>query len=202
MNGEKDLIKQRKVIVGLGNPGEEYENTRHNTGFMYIDFLLEKDLKGDGFQAKKLKHSVVYSIREDLLLVKPQTFMNKSGIAVREVVKWLDVDIEKELILVHDDLDIPFGKYKFQFAKSPKDHKGVKSVEDHLGTTRFYRLRIGVDNRQGKIINTSTRSVRLISPSKTVRSGEKYVLERFKKEELIEIKGVFGEISIESLLSG
>lgn len=177
MNNKKSNPKQRKVIVGLGNPGDEYKDTRHNTGFMYLNYLLEEDLKEDGFQGKKLKHAVVYTVEDDLILVKPQTFMNDSGLAVKEVVKWLDVDIEKELILVHDDLDIPLGKYKFQFAKSPRDHKGVKSVEDHLGTTHFYRLRIGVDNRGGRPIN-----------------GEKYVLEKFSEEELVKVQGVFEKI--------
>jgi PTH1 family peptidyl-tRNA hydrolase len=174
MNKRRNNPKQRKVVIGLGNPGDEYQNTRHNSGFMYIDYLLGKDLKGDGFQGKKLRHCVVYSVEDDLILVKPQTFMNNSGEAVKEVVKWLGVDIEKELILVHDDLDIPLGKYKFQFEKSPRDHNGVKSVEDHLGTVKFYRLRIGVDNRGGKNID-----------------GEKYVLERFSEEELVQLREVF-----------
>lgn len=171
----------RKIIIGLGNPGKDYEKTRHNAGFMFVDYLLDK-LKDKEILPKKLKDSLIIRTRDDLVLVKPQTFMNDSGLAVKDVVKWLDVDIEKELILVHDDLDIPLGKYKLQFVKSPKDHKGVKSVEDHLGTVEFYRLRIGVDNRGDKKMD-----------------GDKYVLQRFGEEELIEIVNVFELVDINKL---
>lgn len=182
----KQLNQQnRKVIIGLGNPGDEYKSTRHNTGFMYIDYLLNKH-RDKQIKEKKLKNSSIYEVGDDLVFVKPQTFMNESGLAVREVIKWLEVDIEKELVLVHDDLDIPLGKYKFQFAKSPKDHKGVKSVEKHLGTIHFHRLRIGVDNREGKHIDTSASSV---------RSGERYVLENFKEEELVCMREIFESIN-------
>jgi PTH1 family peptidyl-tRNA hydrolase len=170
---DKKLANNRKIIVGLGNPSEEFINTRHNTGFMYIDYLLET-LKSKDIKEKKLKNSIVYEVGEDLVLVKPQTFMNESGLAVKEVVKWFDVNVEEELILVHDDLDIPLGKSKLQFAKSPKEHNGVISVENHLGTTHFKRLRIGVENRGRKSI-----------------SGEKYVLRKFKKDELIIIGEMF-----------
>ena len=181
----------RKVIVGLGNPTKEYVDTRHNTGFMYIDYLLTQH-KDKEIREKKLKNSVIYEIGDDLILAKPQTFMNNSGLAVKEVVQWLDVDIAKELIIVHDDLDILLGKYKFQFAKSPKDHKGVKSVEDHVGTVRFYRLRIGIDNRGDRQIDTSASSV---------CSGEEYVLRKFSEEELTRIRNVFGTINIALLSS-
>lgn len=176
MYTEKAKQSSRRVIIGLGNPTEEYKGTRHNTGFMYIGYLLDK-YKDQGIKEKKLKNSIVYEVGEDLILVKPETFMNNSGSAVKEVVKWLNVDSENELILAHDDLDIPLGKFKFQFEKSPKDHNGVRSVEDHLGTTRFYRLRIGVDNRQGKQIE-----------------GERYVLERFSEEESVQVREVFDTI--------
>ncbi|MFC1780150.1 aminoacyl-tRNA hydrolase [Patescibacteria group bacterium] len=172
---DKETNDNRIVVIGLGNPGDEFITTRHNAGFMYIDYLLNK-FKDKNVKVKKLKNSVVYEVEKNILLVKPQTFMNESGLAVKEVVKWYDVNVEEELILAHDDLDIPLGKFKLQFAKSPKDHNGILSVENHLGTTHFKRLRIGVENR-------GTKSI----------SGEKYVLKKFSDEELVEIKKCFAE---------
>ncbi len=164
----------KKLIVGLGNPGEDYKNTRHNTGSLFIDYLTGKckvEKKG------KLKNSHFYKLDNGDILLKSDTFMNNSGIAVKEAVKWFDTDIEKYLILVHDDLDLPLGKYKCQFAKSPRDHKGVKSVEDHLGTNKFHRVRIGIDNRGEKRID-----------------GDKYVLTRFKTDEIMLIHEVFTDV--------
>lgn len=165
---------ERKLIVGLGNLGEEYQETRHNVGFMFIDFLVEQ--YNCQLTEKTLKSSIIF-VHENLVLAKPQTFMNKSGLAVKELVKWFEVDIKESLILVHDDLDIPLGEFKYQFAKSPKKHNGVQSVEDHLSTKDFNRLRIGVDNR-----------------GKFRTEGMKYVLENFKQQELIELDEVFSQI--------
>ncbi len=162
------------LIVGLGNPGKEYENTRHNVGFMFIDFMIE--LINADFRGKKLKNSLVYKYK-NIVFAKPQTFMNKSGIAAKELVKWGDIVLKDDFILIHDDLDIPLGKYKFQFAKSPKDHKGVKSVEQHLGTNKFRRLRIGVDNRGGKKAN-----------------GQDYVLKIFPADERERLEDVFDNV--------
>lgn len=167
-----------KLIVGLGNPGKEYENTRHNAGFLFIDYLLAKeDIISES--GEKFKSSVVYKYSKDLLLVKPQTFMNNSGLAVKELVKWHKINIKNDLLLVHDDLDIKLGKFKLQFAKSPRDHNGVISTEQHLGTTHFNRLRIGVDSRIDRRID-----------------GEKYVLQRFCEEELVLLKETFDKINI------
>ena len=152
----------QKMIVGLGNPGEEYENTRHNSGLMFIDHLCEKYAV---VKNGKLKHSRYFILDNGLIIIKPDTFMNNSGLAVKEAVKWFDIDIEN-LIIAHDDLDISLGDCKYQFAKSPRDHNGIRSVEDHLGTNKFYRIRIGIDNRGGKKID-----------------GERYVLESFSAKE-------------------
>ena len=153
----------RKLIIGLGNPGEYHEKTRHNTGIMFIDYILSNYTN---YREGKLKHSNYYKVDNELILIKPNTYMNNSGLAVKEAVKWLDINIERDLILAHDDLDIPLGKYKFQFAKSPKVHNGVKSVEYHLGTNKFYRIRIGIENRGDKKID-----------------GEMYVLSNFNSNE-------------------
>jgi len=163
-----------KIIIGLGNPGEKYKNTRHNAGFLLIDYLIEK-FELD--KSSKLKNSNFYKLRNGLVLIRPKTFMNNSGVAAREAIKWFDINVEEDLIVAHDDLDLPLGKYKYQFEKSPKDHNGVKSVENHIGTTKFHRLRIGVDNREGRNID-----------------GERYVLKKMSDQEISVLNSKFSEI--------
>lgn len=166
----------KKLFIGLGNPGKEYDGTRHNAGFMFIDYVLSRENISPA-SAKSFKDSIVYTLAADVVFAKPQTFMNNSGPAVKDLVKWHNIQIEKDFVLIHDDLDIKLGSYKFQFAKSPKEHNGVISVEQHLGTTHFHRLRIGVDNRSDHRIN-----------------GERYVLQRFSGEEVDRLRGVFDEM--------
>ena len=120
-----------KLVVGLGNPGEEYKNTRHNVGFMVVDALA-------------LRPS------DKIVLVKPETFMNRSGEAVKKLVNKYKVQ-STGLYVIHDDLDIPLGKYKIQKGKGPKDHRGILSIEQSLGKKDFWRVRIGVENRQKDI---------------------------------------------------
>ena len=174
----KDSIKKFKLIVGLGNPGDKYQGTRHNVGFMFIDYVLEQKFS-EGVQGKKLKNSLVYT-SDDVVYAKPQLYMNKSGSVVKELVKWFEIDIESELLVVHDDLDIQLGTYKLQYAKSPKLHNGIISVEQHLGTNKFWRLRIGIDNRKGKRID-----------------GEKYVLQKFTQDEYEQLQTTFQEIDFQ-----
>jgi PTH1 family peptidyl-tRNA hydrolase len=146
-----------KIIVGLGNLGEKYENTRHNSGFMFVDKLrdyLGWDKQYDASDWKKDKkfQAEICEVRagsdKKFLLVKPTTFMNKSGIAVSKIASMYKTDVDKDLIVVHDDLDIELGKYKIQKSISPKLHNGLKSVEDLLGKRDFLRVRMGVDNRK------------------------------------------------------
>jgi len=154
-----------KLIVGLGNPGKEYQSTRHNVGFMVLDELA--DQLGVIFKLnKKLKSELVKT--KDRLLVKPQTYMNLSGEAVGAVTHYYEVKVESDLVLVHDDLDLKLGSFKLTFAKGPKEHNGVLSVKKHLGTDRFWRLRVGVDNR----------------PAGWSQTGTDYVLSPFTKDEL------------------
>jgi PTH1 family peptidyl-tRNA hydrolase len=173
----------KKILVGLGNIGKKYENTRHNSGFMFIDYFL-KLIQPDSVREKKLKGTLIYEVENEYIFVKPQTYMNKSGIAVKDVAKWFHIDITKDLILIHDDLDIPLGNFKFQYATSPRVHGGVQSVENFLGTKNFYRLRIGVDNRG--ILRVS---------------GKNYVLERFKDDEIILLNQTFKSIIEKNILS-
>lgn len=145
-----------KLIVGLGNPGDKYKGNRHNVGQMVLEGLINlKDTK----------------------LVRPETFMNESGVAVRKAMNFYKLGVE-DLIVIHDDLDIRLGEYKIDMARGPKQHNGVTSVEEELGTKDFLRVRVGVDNR--------TMEPRT--------PGEKYVLEDFTDEERAILDGVIEKI--------
>lgn len=159
-----------KLIVGLGNPGEGYQNTRHNVGFMVADRLAGDEGFANNFEAQILKRDLV-------VLVKPQTYMNRSGIAVREILNFFKLE-PKDLILIHDDLDIELGKYKIEASKGPKQHNGVTSVEESIGTRDFLRVRVGVNNR-----NSEARI-----------PGEKYVLENFSEMEMMTVDKVIDEV--------
>jgi len=135
-----------KIIVGLGNPGKEFLNTRHNVGFMVVNRLAEKltsELKT--FKLNKKFKSEVWQTA-DFLLVKPQTFMNDSGLAVAKILRFYKAS-PADLYLVHDDLDIKLGEYKLQQGKGPRQHKGILSVENSLALKEFWRMRVGVENR-------------------------------------------------------
>jgi len=126
------------ILIGLGNPGEKYKHTRHNVGFMTLDrYAAAKELH---FNERKLEHALVAPDGEALLLAKPTTFMNESGLAARQLVR----NHEGELAVVYDDIDISLGTVKCSFGRGSGDHNGVQSIIDHLGTKDFFRIRIGV----------------------------------------------------------
>lgn len=131
------------VIIGLGNPGKEYENTRHNMGFKAIDALAADA----GIEVKKSRfHSLLGQGRiagEKVLLVKPQTYMNRSGIAARECAMYFDVPREN-VIVIYDDIDIPLSAIRIRKSGGAGTHNGMKSVVQELGVTDFPRIRIGV----------------------------------------------------------
>ena len=134
------------IIVGLGNPGQEYEDTRHNTGWMAVDALAKRvgfD-KSEWKDDKKIKSDIakVKIGKNTALLIKPKTFMNKSGDAVRSLVKTKKV--AETLVIVHDDMDIPFGKIKISFNKSSGGHRGVESIIKAVKTEAFIRMRVGI----------------------------------------------------------
>ncbi|MDO5717471.1 MAG: aminoacyl-tRNA hydrolase [Tissierellia bacterium] len=135
-----------KIIVGLGNPGLKYEATRHNAGFMVIDLLAKKL----GIKVKKIKWKSLYekvNLRgESIILLKPQTFMNNSGIAVKEIVDYFGVDIE-DLIVIYDDIDIPFGTIRIKKSGSSGSHNGMKSIIYHLNDDSFPRIRLSIGKK-------------------------------------------------------
>ncbi|MDD3661841.1 MAG: aminoacyl-tRNA hydrolase [Candidatus Dojkabacteria bacterium] len=146
------------VVAGLGNPGKKYEGTRHNAGYMFVDQLgefLGWDKQYDVYDWKS-DTGGQYMLREvksggmvRMVIIKPLTFMNLSGQAVRGVIDQTKAKISDELIVVHDDLDIPLGKFKIQKEVSPHLHNGVLNVEHVLGRKDFLRVRLGVDSREG-----------------------------------------------------
>ncbi len=137
-----------KIIIGLGNPGKEFENTRHNTGFLFVDELAKHLKAGELTYNKKLKSEVVEvnyklkAISYKLILAKPQTFINKSGEAVLALRR--DKIKSENILIVHDDIDILWGNFKFSFGRSSAGHKGVESIIKALKTKNFWRLRIGI----------------------------------------------------------
>ncbi len=143
------------VIVGLGNPTKEYENTRHNAGFMCVDKLADMhDIK-----IREHKHKALvgkgYIDGKKVILVKPLTYMNNSGESVREVIDFYKVDPETELIIIYDDIDLDVGRLRIRAKGSAGGHNGIKSIISHLGTNVFPRIRVGVGAKPegGDLVN-------------------------------------------------
>lgn len=155
-----------KLIVGLGNPGIEYQFTPHNMGFLAVDRIAnECGVKVSNRHCRALTGRVVVG-GEEVLLAKPETFMNLSGIAVRELVDKYDADPERDLIVIYDELDLPFGSIRVRPRGRSAGHNGLESILGALGTGEFARIRIG------------------INPGHKVASGAHYVLAPFKKAQM------------------
>lgn len=165
-----------KLIVGLGNPGGEYENTRHNIGFMVID-KLEKELALGVPPAwqKDEKKNVLTAKIGDVILVKPQTFMNKSGFAVKALLDFYKLT-PGDVWVIHDDMDLPLGKIKIREKGGSAGHNGVQSIIDQLTSDVFVRFRLGI----GKGVDTTG-----VSDNKNMhhRSVISFVLSRFRQSE-------------------
>ncbi|PIR66663.1 MAG: aminoacyl-tRNA hydrolase [Parcubacteria group bacterium CG10_big_fil_rev_8_21_14_0_10_36_14] len=158
-----------KLIIGLGNPGKQYDKTHHNAGFLAVGFLREK-LDASNFKLnKKLKAEIAETKlgKEKIILAKPITFMNNSGEAVLAVAKFYKIKPEN-IIVFHDDMDIALGETREAFARGSAGHNGVQSIMDVLNTKDFNRVRIGIGR-----------------PEKT--PPESYVLQKFKPKEIEEL---------------
>lgn len=140
----------RYLIVGLGNPGKDYEKTRHNIGFRCVDAIAEKH--GLSFSKKQSKSRLAEGNVGDvrLLLVKPQTYMNASGEALRGLVDFYKIPVDHVLV-ISDDMDIPLGTLRIRLKGSAGGQKGLKSIMDHLGTQDVYRLRVGIGRPPGRM---------------------------------------------------
>ena len=140
-----------KLIVGLGNPGKEYESTRHNVGFMFIDKLL------DHYNCENTKNKLggLYSETiingEKIIFLKPQEYINLSGIVIRKYVDYFKINVD-DILVVNDDLDLSVGRIKIKSSGSSGGHNGLKNIELHLGTRDYKRLKIGISN--DKMIDT------------------------------------------------
>ena len=161
-----------RIIVGLGNPGKQYQLTRHNVGFLAVDTFL-KDRETITCQSKF--NAEICEYHQDgtkIFFVKPQSFMNLSGEVVSEIVNFYKVDIEKDLLVIHDDKDLEFGKVKFTEGSGSAGQNGVQNIIDQLGTKTFHRIRIGVEARdQDSPLSTSD-----------------FVLQKFTDEELEQLE--------------
>ena len=124
------------LIVGLGNPGSKYQNNRHNVGYLFVDYILES-------KKSKIKNQ---NLNSKVKIIKTDCYMNESGKFVKKLTNHYSL-VTSHLLIIHDDLDIPLGKFHIQFGVGPLLHNGLESIEQHLKTKDFYRVRIGVDNR-------------------------------------------------------
>jgi peptidyl-tRNA hydrolase, PTH1 family len=168
-----------KLIVGLGNPGKEYEGTRHNAGFMVVEALALK-LHATSYKPQAKLNAEVARAGE-ILLVKPQTYMNRSGETVQKVMQFFKI-APADLLVVHDDLDIALGDYKINLGIGPKVHNGINSIREAIGKD-FWYVRVGTDNRTIE--------------ERKVLSGEAYVLMKFKEEEQERIQQVVEQVANE-----
>ncbi len=163
-----------KLIVGIGNPGKEYDNTRHNVGFMALDKIA--DNYGVKFDQAKFK-SVYTTVRvrnEKVILMKPETYVNLSGSAVVSMMNYFNIDIE-DVLIVYDDLALPTGKVRVRFKGSGGGHNGIKNISDYLKTKEFKQFRIGIDNNP--LFNRAD-----------------YVLGRFSKDDMSVLEKTFKKI--------
>lgn len=163
-----------KLVVGLGNPGEKYQNTRHNVGFMVADQLTEghswSQSKAGLYQASWLHFNLDASHKQERVevqVIKPLTYMNLSGQAVASVLGAKEKLKIEQIYVIHDDLDLELGRFKLQFGTGPKQHRGLISIYQTLKTDQFWHMRVGIDSRQGK------RQL----------PAEKYVLSTFSQKE-------------------
>lgn len=174
-----------KLIVGLGNPGDKYQNTRHNLGFRVMD-EFGKLISNSKFQiSKNLKAEI--SKTENIILAKPQTFMNNSGMAVSLLANFYKI-IPENIIIVHDDLDLPLGKIKIRLGGAAGGHHGVESIIKYLDDDKFIRVRIGIGNLHALEGEKGRKHF----------DAEKFVVDEFDSGEVTKIKKIIKE-SVEAL---
>lgn len=161
-----------KIIIGLGNPGKKYLGTRHNVGFEFLD-KLKSELDFPEFEFNK-KFNAEISVKKEIILVKPQTFMNLSGEAVRSILDFYKLSPE-DITVIHDDKDITLGEYRLADDSSSAGHNGVQNIIDCLGTQKFKRIRIGVG-------------------AETNLPSDVFVLQKFSDEELEKIEKVLEDV--------
>lgn len=173
-----------KLIVGLGNPGNEYENTRHNIGYIVLDNYL------GSISWKNDKQADIYKTKinnEDVLFIKPTTYMNLSGLAVAHYLKYYKIDI-KDLLVIQDDLDLELGKIKLKTNSSSGGHNGIKNIIQNLNSSEFLRLKMGISKPNNDIIdyvlsNFSTEEQKIINKQLKITNN---IIDDFINNESIE----------------
>jgi PTH1 family peptidyl-tRNA hydrolase len=171
-----------KLIVGLGNPGMEYQFTPHNIGFLVVDRIAsERGVEIRNRQCRALTARIQVG-DEPVLLAKPETFMNLSGLSVRELVAEYDLKPEADLVVVQDELDFPLGTLRIQTRRSSAGHNGIESIIGALGTQDFLRIRMGV------------------APERKVTDGQSYLLSPFRKGDLTAVDGMI-ETAVDAVKS-
>ena len=161
-----------KLIVGLGNPGDEYEVTPHNMGFQVVDRIArERGVEIRNRQCRALTARIQVG-DEPVLLAKPETYMNLSGLSLRELVAEYEVKPETDLIVIQDELDFPLGTLRIHTRRSSAGHNGIESIIGALNTQDFLRIRIGV------------------TPERKVEDGQRYLLTPFRKADLAVVDGM------------
>jgi len=165
------------LIVGLGNPGERYARTRHNVGFRSVETLAERHSLTFRQQRanSQLAEGIIHGQR--VVLVKPQIYMNLSGQAVSALRNWYKIDLAHELLVIYDDLDLPFARIRIRERGSAGTHNGMRSIVAQLGTTEFPRLRVGIGQPPGKM------------------DAADYVLSRFTPEEEAVLPDVLARVA-------
>ncbi len=180
-----------KIIVGLGNPGEQYQNTRHNAGWLALDVFLG----AVKWQKEKKFAATIYKDGE-FLFVKALTFMNNSGLAVQKILNYYkllpktlgilkkrDADLSAILTVIHDDVDLNLGDYRLSVNAASAGHRGVQSIINHLKTKNFTRLRLGTRNELFK----------------THIPPDEFVLQAFRREEKEKIKAMLAGLNLKNL---
>ncbi|MFA5747503.1 MAG: aminoacyl-tRNA hydrolase [Candidatus Absconditabacterales bacterium] len=166
-----------KLIAGLGNPGKEYEKTKHNIGFTILDNFLEYQKLGKLVYNNKWKSEILESnyLGTKIIFVKPMEFINCSGVPISQISNFYKID-PKDILVIHDDIDLPVGKIQLKLGGSSAGHNGLKDIIQKIGSAEFWRIRIGVDRpvHQKDVVD--------------------YVLSKFKKEEIEVIENKFEEI--------
>jgi peptidyl-tRNA hydrolase, PTH1 family len=166
-----------KLIVGLGNPGPKYQLTRHNIGFLFVDALVE--VFADQRQYKSEFKAETQKIKigdQHVVVCKPQTFMNLSGESVQPLMKFYNLEM-RDLLVVHDEVDVPFGQMRFQMKRGHGGHNGIRNIHQMLGSDDYARLRLGV-GRPPVFVDDSGEKTR------AVMEVHEWVLNNFSKAEL------------------
>lgn len=180
-----------RIVAGLGNPGDKFANTRHNVGWLALDYFL-----GDVKWTENKKFNALIHEDGGVVFIKPLTFMNNSGQSIRSILDYYKLipknfglinkkncDLNDVLTVIHDDLDIDFGKQKIATDSSSGGHNGIKSIIAHLKTQKFKRLRIGIKN---EFLRTKIPS-------------DKFVLQNFSSEEKLQLQTIFKNIDLKNV---